>query len=89
MVVGQESFLASQFPVPSVIEVQLLRLFGAKVGFGVVIRSRVSRDVGGFEGSSGECNFVKFSGLATINSLHALQVSDGVSVIPRNSFMLC
>ena len=35
-------FFASWLPVPSIIKVQLLRLFGAKLGFGVVIRSRVN-----------------------------------------------
>jgi putative colanic acid biosynthesis acetyltransferase WcaF len=33
---------APWFPVPSVIKVMALRLFGAKVGIGVVIRSRVN-----------------------------------------------
>lgn len=35
-------FFAPWFPVPSVIKVFVLRFFGAKVGFGVVIRSRVN-----------------------------------------------
>ncbi|MDB4259909.1 WcaF family extracellular polysaccharide biosynthesis acetyltransferase [Akkermansiaceae bacterium] len=35
-------FFASWFPVPSKIKVMVLRSFGAKVGEGVVIRSRVN-----------------------------------------------
>ncbi|MCL4133029.1 UNVERIFIED_CONTAM: hypothetical protein GTU68_006758 [Idotea baltica] len=35
-------FFASWFPVPSKIKVMILRIFGAKVGEGVVIRSRVN-----------------------------------------------
>lgn len=35
-------FFAPWFPVPSVIKVGVLRFFGAKVGQGVVIRSRVN-----------------------------------------------
>ena len=34
-------FFAGWFPVPSALKVRILRLFGAKVGKGVVIRSRV------------------------------------------------
>jgi len=35
-------FFAPWFPVPSAIKVGVLRMFGAKVGSGVVIRSRVN-----------------------------------------------
>lgn len=35
-------FFATWFPVPSLVKVKLLRLFGAQVGQGVVIRSRVN-----------------------------------------------
>lgn len=35
-------FFAPWFPIPSPIKVAVLRLFGAKVGTGVVIRSRVN-----------------------------------------------
>jgi len=35
-------FFAPWFPIPSPVKVTLLRLFGAKIGSGVVIRSRVN-----------------------------------------------
>ena len=35
-------FFGTWFPVPSLVKVKLLRLFGAQVGQGVVIRSRVN-----------------------------------------------
>jgi len=40
--VSRSLFFAPWFPVPSAIKVAVLRLFGAKIGAGVVIRSRVN-----------------------------------------------
>ena len=40
--VARSLFFASWFPVSSSVKVKLLRLFGAQVGQGVVIRSRVN-----------------------------------------------
>lgn len=40
--VARSLFFATWFPVPSSVKVKLLRLFGAQVGQGVVIRSRVN-----------------------------------------------
>ena len=41
-VVCRSLFFAPWFPVPSILKVSVLRLFGAKIGEGVVIRSRVN-----------------------------------------------
>jgi hypothetical protein len=50
---------------------------------------RVSSDVGRLRAAAVRVSIFKITGLATINSLHALQARDGLSLIPRNSATFC